>query len=235
LLQSNPFCRAARRRSAGQAGFTIVELLVVTLVAGIVSVAVLAAYTSLSGTFNSQDVRIQNQDDARTAMNQITRFIRMATSSASNKTTQSNSVAIASPQNLEFYCDVDGDNLAEKVRYYLNGSTLMMQRAEPVAIAAYPYYQYNSYDTNGIVVQSAIRNGTAPVFGYSYYNPNLYGTGVGGLVAFTPNNAVPADLQKIVAVSVSLTVNEKPAIARGNVVLATNVQIRQRYNGGLVK
>jgi hypothetical protein len=28
-------------------------------------------------------------------------------------------------------------------------------------------------------------------------------------------------------------VNEKPALAKGNVQLATNVEIRQRYEGGL--
>jgi hypothetical protein len=197
----------------------------VIILAAIVTAGVLASLSSVSGVFNSQGVRIQNQDDARTAINQMARYIRMATSSADNMTTQSNAIATALPQNVEFYCDIDGDGLAEKARYYLAGASLRMQTSEPVWVSGpSPHYEYPAYQTDGVVVQAAVRNGSDPVFGYYNY--------VGGtLVAFTPTTA--ALRQQIVTVSISLKVNEKPELARGAVVLATDVQIRQRYEGAV--
>lgn len=217
--------RAVCARVTDQRGFTVVEVLTVVVVLAIVSVAVLAIFSGLGGLFHSQETRIQNQDDARTAMNQVARFIRMATSSADNMTSQSNAVLTASEQDIEFYCDLDGDDTADKVRYYLDGSTLKMQSVAPVELEDEPYYEYPEYDTDGIVVQEAIRNGTDPVFTYFYYiNPGV-------LAEFTPVTA--ADRQKIVTVSISLVVNAEPELAKGDVALATDVQIRQRYVGGV--
>jgi prepilin-type N-terminal cleavage/methylation domain-containing protein len=227
-LRRFPRCYAIRARVEGQDGFTLVELLVVMIIGAIISVAVLAVFTSLSGVFNSQTVRIQNQDDARTAVNEMSRYLRMATSSADNMTTQSNAIATASPQDIEFYCDIDGDSVAEKVRFYLSSTTLLMQTAEPVWVTGTdPHYVYGSYDTNGIVVQDAVRNGSSPVFAYYYYiNPGV-------LALFTP--ATAAQRQLIVTVSIAVTVNEKPTLAKGNVLLTTDVQLRQRYQGGLTE
>jgi prepilin-type N-terminal cleavage/methylation domain-containing protein len=217
-------CRR-RLRGMRQEGFTLVELLVTVVLVSVLGVATLLIFSSLSGVFNTQGVRIQNQDDARTAVNQIARYIRMATSSADNMTTQSDAIASALPLEVQFYCDIDSDARAEKVRYYLEGTTLRMQTAEPEWVSgSNPHYEYPAYNTDGIVVQDAIRNGTHAVFTYYQY--------VGGtMAAFTPVSAAEREL--IVTVSIWLTVNERPDLARSDVVLATDVQIRQRYEGGL--
>ena len=49
-----------------------------------------------------------------TAINEISRYVRMAESSASNLTSNSDAVAVAQPQELVFYADIDGNGLAEK-------------------------------------------------------------------------------------------------------------------------
>jgi hypothetical protein len=202
-----------------------VELLVVVLLAAVLSGAVYGVFSSISGVFASQGVRIQNQDDARTALNEITRYLRMATSSADNQTSQSNSIEDATTQAVEFYCDLDGDGIAEKARYYLQGTNLKMRTVEPTwVLTPTPHWVYPAYTIDGVVIQNAVLNGANPVFRYYRY------TG-GVLVEFTPNTA---DLrQQIVTISIALTVNEAPKLARGNVVLTTDVQIRQRYEGGL--
>ena len=201
------------------------ELLVVIVLAGILSGAIVGVLLSVSGVFDSQGARIQNQDDARTAINQVARFIRMATSSADNQTSQTNSIATALPQDLEFFCDLDGDGTSEKARYYLSGTTLKMQSVKAVwELTPSPHWTYPSYTTDGVVVQNAVRNGANPVFRY-YRNVS------GALQEFTPSTA--ALRQQVVTIGVSLTVNEKPNVALGNVQLATTVEIRQRYTGGL--
>ncbi len=217
--------RMARARMVGQAGFTLVELLVVIIIAAIVSVAVLMAFSSLSGAFQSQEVRIQNQDDARSAVNQMARYLRMATSSVDNPTSQTNAIATALPQDIEFYCDLNGDGVAEKLRYYLDDTTLLSQSATAVWVTGTnPHWSYPAYETNGIVIQDAIRNGSDPVFSYWRYEG-------GAMAEFTPTT--PAERQQIVTITVSVKVNEDPESAQGAVLLATDVQIRQRYEGGL--
>jgi prepilin-type N-terminal cleavage/methylation domain-containing protein len=213
------------RRLKQEEGFTLVELLVVILLAGVISAAVIASLFSLTDVFNSQGARIQSQDDARTAINQVARFIRMATSSANNQTSQSNAIATATAQDLEFFVDIDGDGVSEKARYYLDNTTLKMQTVEPVWVTnPSPGWTYPGYSTDGIVIQQAVHNGGNPVFRF-YKNVS------GALVEFAPTTA--AQRQIIVTVRVSLTVNARPDLAEGDVRLATDVQIRQRYQGGL--
>jgi prepilin-type N-terminal cleavage/methylation domain-containing protein len=214
-----------RGENSGSGGFTLVELIVAIALTSIVVVAVLLLFSNVSGVFNRENVRMQNQDDARTAVNQMAEYIRGATSSADNETTQSNSVAIAQPQEIVFYCDVDGDGAAEKVRYYLAGTTLLSQIAEPVYHStSTPYWDYPAYTGQGIVVADAVRNGIEPIFTYSQYSG-------GALAAFTPSTDTLRRL--VVSVSINLRVNERPDLTGSDVVLATDVQIRQRYSGSL--
>ncbi len=201
------------------------ELLVVMVLVGVMAGGAFGILYSLTGVFHSQQVRVQNQDDARIAVNQIARYLRMATSSADNQTSQSNAVLTALPQDVEFYCDIDGDDVAEKARYYLAGGSLRMQSVDPVWVTSpQPQWTYPAYDEDGVVIQNGIRNGGDPLFTYFRYVS-------GSLQEFSPVTA--ADRQRIVTIAVSLTVNEIPELARGNVQLATEVQIRQRYEGGL--
>lgn len=217
--------RALKARLREQRGLTIVELLVGMLIAIVVSFAVLAVLSSTTGVFDSQTVRMQNQDDARTAINQMARYIRMATSSADNVSSQSNAIATALPQDIELFCDVDGDGTAEKIRYYLEGSVLMSQAADPAWIETPdPHWEYAEYETDGVVIENTVRNGTEPVFTY-YRNIG------GALEAFTPSNET--ERREIVTVALTVRVNERPDLAAGDVGLETQVQIRQRYEGEL--
>jgi prepilin-type N-terminal cleavage/methylation domain-containing protein len=219
--------RMVRERLGGREGFSIIELLVVMLIASIISVAVLAILSGTTNVFNSQNVRMLNQDDARTAINQMARYVRSATSSADNMTTQSNAIATALPQDIEFYCDVDGDGVAEKVRYYLDDNVLMSQTEEPEWIeATEPYWEYGEYDTDGIVIENRVRNGTEGLF--VYYRYNIVS---GALEECSPTTA--AGRQEIVTVGIMIKVGERPDLAAKDVVLATDVQIRQRYEGEL--
>jgi hypothetical protein len=195
------------------------------LIAGVITGSVLAILSSTTGVFNAQSTRMQNQDDARTAINQIARYIRMATSSADNVSTQSNAIATALPQDIEFYCDVDGDGTAEKIRYYLNGTVLMSQAADPEWVTgSSPHWEYGEYETDGIVIENTVRNGTSPLFTYYRYDE-------GKLEAFSPST--PTELREVVTVEISIRVNERPDLAATDVVLETQVQIRQRYEGEL--
>jgi prepilin-type N-terminal cleavage/methylation domain-containing protein len=214
------------RRISGQSGFTLIELLMVILLAAVIAVAALLTLHGTSRVFYAEEVRMLNQDDARTAINQMARYIRMATSSSANQTTVSDAIATALPQDLEFYCDVDGDGVSERLRYYLEESVLWSQIEEPEWVEEEPpYWSYGEYDTSGVVIENRVRNGTEAVFAFYRYD------GGGGLEQFTPSTDV--ERGQIVSVGITVKVGERPDLVAKDVVLSTDVQIRQRHKGGL--
>ncbi len=151
-------------------GFTLIELLVVCLTAGILGGAMLGIYESLIRYSADTQHRIINQDDARTAVNEIARYVRMAESSASNLTSQTDAVALASEYELVFYADINGNGLPDKVRYYLSGKTLRMAALAPNTSTTPPTYA-TAYTSDGIVVMDGIQNAATPLFTYYKMNP----------------------------------------------------------------
>jgi prepilin-type N-terminal cleavage/methylation domain-containing protein len=222
-----------RDRLRGSRGFTLIELLVVMLTAGIIAGAMLGLYAGVMRSFADTGNRIVNQDDARTAVNQMSRYIRMASVSASNLTSVSDAIALASPQELVFYADINGQGQPEKVRYYLVGKTMKMASVAPDASTSPP--SYPAYTTDGVVVMNGIQNGATAIFTYYQMNPNYLTNPIpsnDNLVVMA-NPTDPSALAKILAVGVTLYVNEAPKVSKGNVRLDSLAQIRQRYNGGL--
>lgn len=200
------------------------ELLVTMLVAGILVVGILGILMSVSRTVVTEHVRIQNQDDARLALNQITRYVRMTSSSMSNISTITDSIATASVTDIVFFADIDGDGQTEKTRYYLSGTALRMQTSEPNMDQSPPTYP--SYQTDGVIIDG-VRNGSTPIFRYYRYDQST------ASLVETTSASTPAQRGEIVAVDVTLIVNEVPELDHGNVRLESRVQIRQRYDGGL--
>ena len=213
----------------------MIELLVVCLVAGILGGAMLGLYQGLMRSWADTGHRIINQDDARSAINDISRYVRMAESSASNLTSTSDAVALAQPQELVFYADINGNGLPDKVRYYLSGKTLRRAALAPNTSTSPPTYP-TAYTTDGVVVMDGIQNGTTPLFTYYKMNP-AYATNPipsNDTLVLMSNPTSAADLASIVAVGIKIYVNDSPAgVSKSPVGLDTLIQIRQRYNGGL--
>jgi prepilin-type N-terminal cleavage/methylation domain-containing protein len=204
-----------------ESGLTLIELMVTAMVVGIMAGAILGVFVTTLRTFSTGQVRMQNQDAARLAMNQMTRYIRMASASESMTTTRSDAVETAAPQELVFYADVDGDGYTEKGRYYLTGTTLLMQTAQP-NLDVTPR-TYAAYDSAGEIVRQGVRNGNTPIF--QYYT-------AGGSTPMSSTNTF--DLRETISlIEITLYVNEVPELSRSNVRLVSRVLIRQRYDGGL--
>jgi type II secretory pathway pseudopilin PulG len=211
---------------ARQGGYTLVELVLAMALALIVVGAGLGVYISTLYSFSDQQARIQNQDDARTGINQATRYLRMACSSASNQTTLSDAIETAGTAEIAFYADLDGDGAPEKARYYLSGNTLNMQTVDPNLTANPPTYP--AYTSNGVVIQNGVVNGATPIFTYYYYS-----AATSNLAAFSSPPTTSIDKRRVLAVKINLVVNESPRRARSPVSFSTLVQIRQRFDGGL--
>ena len=217
-------------RNAG--GFTLVELLVVCITAGLLGAAILGIYSGLVRSWADTNHRIVNQDDARFAINEISRYLRMAESSASNLTSFSDAVALATSSELVFYADLDGNRVPEKCRYYLDGTTLRLASLSPNTSTSPPSYP-TVYTSDGIVIMKGIQG--TNIFKYYKMNPAYLTNPIpsNDTLVLVSNPTSADDLRSIIAVDITLTVNETPGLPVANVVLDTRVQIRQRYNGGL--
>ena len=218
--------RTSPGRFAGShRGFSLVELLVVMAVASVLAAAVLATFITTIHTFSTQEIRIQNQDQARQAMDQLTRFIRMATSSALNTTTQSDAIAVAQPTEIVFYADVNGDDHPDKVRYYVSGTQLKMQSVAPLWSTTSLTWSYPAYPNNGVVVVG-VKTGSTLFTYYKYQS--------GALVQVAYGSTDPNVLKSITTVNVNLEITVLPQwTSPAPVQISSSVQIRQRYPWGL--
>jgi prepilin-type N-terminal cleavage/methylation domain-containing protein len=215
-------------------GVTFIELLVVIVVAGLLGSAILGVYEGVVRSWANTSNRIINQDDARLAINEIGRYLRMAQSSESNLSSTSDAIAAAQPQELVFYSDINGDGLADKCRFYLSGQSLRLATVAPNTGTSPPTYP-TTYSGDGAVVLNGIQNGSTAIFTYYKLNPAYITNPIPAndtlVTAGNPTSAT--DLAKILAVGISLYINEVPQLSKGNVALDTLIQIRQRYDGGL--
>lgn len=214
---------ALRRR---QAGFTLIELMVTVTVATLLGLGILSLFDSVTKVFANQNNRILSQDGARLAMQQMSRYIRSSASSASRTDTRSDAIAVANPQELVIYVDVDGDGNSDKIRFYLSGTELRIQTVAPNMAAVPPTYA--AFSTVGYgTLTVGVRNGAAAIFTYYRYNDTTKELEV------TNQTSAFDDLEKIVGVGIALTVNEVPQLSTSGATFNTKVQLRQRYNGGL--
>jgi prepilin-type N-terminal cleavage/methylation domain-containing protein len=209
----------------GQRGFSLIELLVVIAVAGVLAAAVLVTFITTMDTFATQEIRMQNQDQARLAMDQLTRYIRIATSSAMNTTTQSDAIAVAQPTEIVFYADINGDDHPDKVRYYVSGNMLKMQSVAPQQSGSPPTWSYPAYPNNGVVVVG-VKTGSTLFTYYKYQS--------GALVPVAYGSTNPNVLKTITTVDVNLEITITPQWESPvPVKIVSSVQIRQRYPWGL--
>ena len=120
-------------------GFTLTELLVVTVLAGIVMAAIYSAYTSQSKAYQIQEDLSVVQQNLRVAMSYIVRELRMAGLDKNgsgnfgfklNDDDQTeNDTRITDTNNVYFTLDKDGDavldeNNDEQFAFRLNGNNL---------------------------------------------------------------------------------------------------------------
>lgn len=188
-----------------ESGFTLVEILVV------MSIFVFLMVTSTdfiikgiqSSTFGfEQDTAVSN---ARKSLDPLAKEIREATPAA----TGNYSFASTTDQSLSFYANVDSDVSAEKIRYYLVGSDLF----RGVTKATGSPLTYPVAEETSDKVVDYINNQTEPIFTYFDTNNNLI-----------PNPI--ASTSAIRMIHIRLKINVTPAIAPGDYVVDTDVQIR---------
>lgn len=172
--------RHARRRLAGERGFTMIELLVSLLAGGIISTASLyTVIVSLNFSSNYQD-RIDSNQEGRLAMVRVMQVLDSACVAAQVPPV----VAGSTSTKLVVYSNQSDSATIEPnlVTVQLSGGALTMG-TQAWSSGAYPNYAFSATSTNFTLLPHAAQatlNGTGsqPVFQY-------YGYSAGGVLSTT--------------------------------------------------
>ncbi len=127
-----------RRLTGNDAGFTLTELMVVTMLMGMVIGLVFMVLGVVNSMADTLEARTIATDENRMVMDQITRELRQA-----QEIVEGDGVFLrAQPRQCAFYADVDHDGVPELIEYRVVSRTLY--RSETPATAIVPPYTFGS-------------------------------------------------------------------------------------------
>jgi prepilin-type N-terminal cleavage/methylation domain-containing protein len=189
-------------------GFTLIEMLVTLAIATVL--AVFAAGFMRDIIIFDSELRgiLMAQDDARRTFKLMVKEIRLINFADNG----AYPITQAETTSFIFYSDVNGDGRAERLRYFLSGTTLYRGYIAPVGTPPV-------YSTGGEVVTSIatnLDNGATPIF--TYYDSSYDGT--------SAPLATPVTIFSIRLVKLTIIVNKNAIRAPSNQTYSTQVSLR---------
>ena len=195
-------------RCYARLGFTLIEL-IIALGIFTASVTILATYVVQGYTANRFAIETSDAIEyARRGIQAMAKEVREARFAENGDFP----IVAAAAQSLIFYSDIDSDQSIEKVRYFLQGTTLLKGKIEPVGTPA----TYPAGNETMTTVAEYVRNGSAAVF--TYY---------GGLYpAVGTPLSTPTDPNLVKLVTLHLEINIDPNTAPKFFALDEAIQVR---------
>ncbi len=170
-------------------GFTTIELIVGVSIVVLLSIALFSFQKDVFSLNTIISNSIVGQSETRRAFKFMTAEIR----STSQSSIGSYPIAQAATSSITFYSDSDDDGLKERIRYFLQGTTLKKGVLKPTGN---PFVYDIANETISDVVHD-VTNGTTTTF--YYYNSNYTGT--------TSPLTDPVDVLAVRLVKIVLTID----------------------------
>jgi len=175
----------------------------------ILTFIIIAVSSLTSGIFSYQAYNAESMratDEIRSFMKRFVAELRSAELSDSG----GYPIAIATPTEIKFYTDIDGDDDREQVRYFVDSGTLYKEVSKSSGVPPIYAVVDSAYEVVHNLVSSDII--------FSYY-PSLY-------AGTTTPLATPIDVSAIRLVKVEVTVDEDINREPGPVNQSTQINIR---------
>lgn len=195
------------RYSQKENGLTILEVIVGVALSLILLTALLRFLVVGFPLARVAYVQAHSTETARIQLKRLSKALRELRQSD----TGSYALAVADPQRIIFYANVDADALTERVRYELVGTDLQRGIIKP---SGDPWL-YDPAQETVTTVAAHISNGATPLF--TYYSGNYP-------AETTP--LTPADVTEVKYINFSLVIDNDPATDPPPVTVTSQVQLR---------
>lgn len=191
-------------------GFTILELTIVMGIAALIFTTAGVFSVSILRYNRTMSSQIDVERQSRQFMKQFSHELRTASSSSLG----GYSIETANATSLVFYANIDSDDLRERVRYYLNGTSLMRGVINPSGVPL----TYNPAEETTFVVVEGVRNSDI----FSYYDQVYAATE-------TPL-ALPVTVSDIRLVHVKIVIDYNTSEPPGAITIESSATIRNLKN-----
>jgi len=196
------------KKTNTSSGFTIIEALFGVFIFLLIALAVIALQTDIFSLNTILSGGMSSQQEARTAFKKMTAEIR--TASISNNGAYP--IEKATATEFIFFSDIDDDQLKERVRYFLDGTTLKKGVVKP---AGSPLV-YNLASEKITELIHYLANGATPIF--SYYDTNYDGT--------TDALTFPVTITTVRLVKITTIIDRDASRAPSPITVITQVNLR---------
>ncbi|KKP33150.1 MAG: hypothetical protein A2312_02970 [Candidatus Staskawiczbacteria bacterium RIFOXYB2_FULL_32_9] len=196
-------------------GFTIIELMVVIAVISILMILVANLLVSVLSGSNQQFLAMTNVDQAVSVSTKFTNDLRNAT----NGVDGSFPLYIADVNQIIFYSNSSGALNANRIRYYLSGTTLYRGVVTPTGSPL----TYNLASEVVKPVQTDIANGANSIF--TYFDGDYAGTGSALVQPVNINNIKYIKMNLIILKKSQANSTDTFSVSAGGVIrnLKTNL------------
>lgn len=189
-------------------GFTILEVLIAV---GLFAMIVIGMTAFIGMIYKTNDVlysQLAGQKDARTALSIMVKELR----SANNSSIGSYVIDTAASSTLIFYSDIDADTYKERVRYFVDGTTLKKGVIKPAGTPL-------AYNPASEVVTTLANNLVSASAPFQYFNETYDGAAAGLL-------AQPVKVTDVHYVRITLTIDRQANVSPLPLTASTEVEIR---------
>ena len=190
------------------AGFTLIELIIfIGLSTGVL--AVIALFVTNVGSLKNyfDESLLVDQEIQQTLAVMIPEIRSAAQSNIGNYP-----IEAASQTSFTFYSDIDRDGIFERVRYYLDGTTLKKGVIEPTGSPL-------TYNPANEVIYEAVHNMVTGYTIFNYYDMNYSGT--------QDPMATPVNIPNIRIIGITLTADQKNQTA-GSAAITHSAKVAVR-------
>jgi len=191
-----------------KSGFTIIEVLVSIFILTLIGSAVYSFQKDVFSLNRIISDSLVAQDEARRTLKTMTAEIRTASPSSLG----AYAIAQTATSSFTFYSNIDNDSFKERVRYFLDGTTLKKGIIKPSGAPL----AYNPANETIIDLAHDVTNATTSIF--SYYDTNYDGT--------TQPLAEPINVSVVRLVKITIIIDRDPTKPPAPITLTTQISTR---------
>jgi type II secretory pathway component PulJ len=197
-----------RKNCKSKSGFSIIEALVGIFILSLIGLAVYSFQKDVFSLNRTISGSLTAQDEARRALKSMSAEIRTASPSSLG----AYPLMQTATSSFTFYSNIDGDSFKERVRYFLEGTTLKKGIIKPSG-SPLTYNPANEVITELI---HDVANATTSIF--SYYDENYDGT--------TQPLAEPINISAVRLVKITVVIDHNPTQPPSPITLTTQINMR---------